>query len=83
MVSRHGEPCGIVPVEPFVSLHEVESPLLDVAKQANLHWIEEARHWEIAQDTGIISKHVESSVNMAQWEFRPGFRGVGIAELSI
>jgi hypothetical protein len=38
---------------------------------------------EVAHDTGNMSKHVESSVNMAQRQFGIGFLGVGIAERSI
>jgi hypothetical protein len=38
---------------------------------------------KVAHDTGIMSKHVESSVNMAQREFGIGWLGVGIAERSM
>jgi len=64
-------------------LHEVENPLLEVMKQANLHCIEEVGLQEVAHDTGYMSEHVESSVNMARQEFGIGFLGVGIAERSI
>jgi hypothetical protein len=38
---------------------------------------------EVAHDTGNMSKHVESSVDMARREFGIGCLGVGIAERSI
>jgi hypothetical protein len=45
--------------------------------------MEEVRLRVIAHNTGNMSKHVESSVNMAQREFGIGCLGVGIAERSI
>jgi hypothetical protein len=66
-----------------VLLHEVENPLLEVVKHADLHCMEEVGLREVAHDTGIMSKHVESSVNMARQEFGIGCLGVGIAERSI
>ena len=83
MVSRHGYPDCIVLVEPFVRLHEVENPLLEVIKHADLHCMEEVGLREVAHDTGNMSKHVESSVNMARREFGIGCLGVGIAEHSM
>jgi len=61
----------------------VENPLLEVAKQADLQWIEEVGLREIAHNTGNMSKHVEFSVNMAQQDFGIRCLGVGIAEPSI
>jgi len=46
-------------------LHEVENPLLEVVKNADLHCMGEVGLREVAHDTGNMSKHVESSVNMA------------------
>jgi hypothetical protein len=47
----------------------VENPLLEVIKHADLHCMEEVGLQEVglqevAHDTGNMSKHVESSVNM-------------------
>jgi len=66
-----------------VRFHAVENPLLEVVKHADLHCMEEVGLWEIANNTGNISKHVESSVTMAQREFGIRCLGVGIAEHSI
>jgi len=66
-----------------VRLHQVENPLLEVIKHADLHCMEEVGLREVAHDTGNMSKHVESSVNMARREFGIGCLGVGIAERSI
>jgi len=66
-----------------VCLHEVENPLLEVVKHADLHCMEEVGLWEVAHNTGNMSKHVESSVDMARQEFGIGCLGVGIAEHSI
>jgi hypothetical protein len=83
VVSRHRLPDCIVLVEPFVRLHEVENPLLEVVKLANLHCMEEVVHREVAEDTGNMSKPIESSVNMVPREFGIGCLGVRIAECSI
>jgi len=64
-------------------LHEVENPLLEVIKHADLHCMEEVGLREVAPDTGNMSKHVESSVNMAQQEFGISCLGVCISERSI
>ena len=58
MVSRHGCPDCIVLVEPFVRLHDVENPLLDVVKHADLLWMEEVGCRKVAHNTGNMSKHV-------------------------
>jgi hypothetical protein len=44
----------------------MENPLLEVVKYANLHCMKEIGLREIAHNTGNMSKHVESSVNMAR-----------------
>jgi len=66
-----------------VLLHEVENPLLEVVKHADLHYMEEVGLREVAHNTGNELKHVESSVNMARRKFCIGCLGVGIAERSI
>jgi len=45
--------------------------------------MEEVGLQEVAHDTGNMSKHVESWVDMAQQEFSIGCLSVGIAERSI
>jgi len=47
-------------------LHEVENPLLEVIKHADLHCMEEVGPREITHNTGNMSKHFQSSVNMAR-----------------
>jgi len=66
VVSRHGYPDCIVLVKPFVHLHDVENPLLEVVKHADLHCMDEVGLQEVAHDTGNLSKHVESSADMAR-----------------
>jgi len=66
-----------------VRLDEVENPILEVVKHADLHCMEEVRLWVVAHDTGYMSKHFESSVDMARREFSIGCLGVGIAEHTI
>jgi hypothetical protein len=66
-----------------MSLHEVKNPLLEVVKQADLHCMKEVGLRKVAHDTGNMSKHIKSSVNMARREFGIGCLGVGIAERSI
>jgi hypothetical protein len=66
-----------------VRLHEVENPLLEVIKHADLHCMEEVGLWEVAHDTGNMSNQIYSSVNMVQQEFGIGCLAVGIAERSI
>jgi len=66
-----------------VRLHEVENPLLEVVKHADLHCVEEVGLREVAHNTGNKSKPVESSVNMVRREFGICCLGVGIAERSI
>jgi hypothetical protein len=83
VVSRHRYPDCIVLVKLFVRHHEVENLLLEMVKHADLHCMEEVWLREVAYDTGNMSKHVESSVDMARREFRIGWLGVGIAERSI
>jgi len=64
-------------------LHEVENPLLEVVKHADLHCMEEVGLREVVHNTGNMSKHLESSVNMARREFGIRCLGVGIAARSI
>jgi len=66
-----------------VRLHEVENALLEVVMHADLHCMKEVGLREVAHNTGNVSKHVESSVNMARQEFRIGCLRVLIAECSI
>jgi hypothetical protein len=47
-------------------LYEVENPLLEVVKHADLHCVEEVGLREVTHNTGNMSKHVEFSVNMTQ-----------------
>jgi len=64
-------------------LHEVENPLLEVVKHADLHCMEEVRLREVAHNTENVSMHVECSVNLVLQKFGIGCLGVGIAEHSI
>ena len=64
-------------------LHEVENTLLEVVKHAYLHCMEEVGLREVTHDTGNMSKHVESLVDMARREFGIGCLGVDIAQRSI
>jgi len=66
-----------------VRLHEVENPLLEMVKHADLQCMEEVGLGEVANYTGNTSKHVESSVDMVRREFGIGCLAVGIAEHSI
>jgi hypothetical protein len=63
-----------------VRLHEVENPLLEVVKHADLPWMEEVEIREVAHDTGNMSNNVQSSVDLVRREFGVGYHGVGIAE---
>jgi hypothetical protein len=63
-------------------LHEVENPLLEVVKHADLHCVEEVGLQEVAHDAGNKSKHVESSVNMARREFSITYLG-GLSHLQL
>ena len=83
MVNRDGYPDCIVLVEPFVRLHALENQLLEVVKNADLHWMEEVGLREVAHNIGNMSKRVESSVDMARRESSIGCLRVGIAEHSI
>ena len=47
-------------------LHEVENTLLAMVKHADLHCMEEVWFWEVAHDTGNMSKHIGSMVNIAR-----------------
>jgi hypothetical protein len=83
VVSRHGSQDCIELVQPFVYLHEVENPLLEVFEHADLHCMEEVGLREGAHDAGNMSKLVESSVNMAQQDFGIGCLGIRSAQSSI
>jgi hypothetical protein len=50
---------------PFVRLHEVDNPPLEVGNHADLNCMEEVGLGEVAQDTGNMSKQVKSLVDMA------------------
>jgi len=69
-------------VEVFARLHQVENTLLAVVMHADLHYMEEVRHREVAHDAGNMSKYIESFVYMARRKFGIGCLGVGIAERS-
>jgi hypothetical protein len=66
-----------------VGLHELENQLLKMVKHSDLHYIEEVRLWVVPDNTGNVSKHVQSSVNIAPREFGIGCLDVGIAEHSM
>jgi len=66
-----------------VRLHEVENPLQEVMKHADMHCMEEVGLREVAHNTGNMLKRVEFSVNMARRELGISCLGVGIAERSI
>jgi len=66
-----------------VRLHEVENPLLELVKHADLHCMEVVRLREVAHNTGNMLKLDASLVNMARREFGIGCLSVGIAEHSI
>jgi hypothetical protein len=83
VVRRHGQSYFIVHVELFVHLHEVENPLLEVVRHADLHCREEARYREGTYDTGNILKHTESSIHPAWQVICIGWVGVVIDQLSI
>jgi len=82
VVSRHGYPDCMVLVKPFVRLHEVENPLLEVVKHTDLHCLDEVGLREVTHKTGNMSRYIESSVNIARLEFGIPCRGVGLAERS-
>jgi len=66
-----------------VSLQVVKDPVLEVVKHTDLHCIKEVGLKDVGHDTGNLSKHVGSSVNMARQEFSITCLGVGIADRSI
>jgi len=63
-----------------MALHEVENPLLEVIKYADLHCMEEVRLWEVTHHSGNMSKHIESSVVMTRRQFGVSVLGAGITE---
>jgi hypothetical protein len=66
-----------------VRLHEVEIPLLEVVRHADLHCMEEVGLREVAHNAGNMSKQVESPVNMVRREFSISCLRIGIAECAI
>jgi hypothetical protein len=66
-----------------VTIREVENPLLEVVTHAVLHCMGEVRLREVTHNTGNMSKHVESLVDIAQPEISIGYLGVGTTERSI
>ena len=64
-------------------LDEVENPLLEVVKRANLYFMEEVGLQEVAHDTGVILKNIAFSVIMAGRQFSIRSLCVGIAERSV
>jgi hypothetical protein len=72
----------IVGVVPLLHLHEGDNLPLEVVKHADLHWMKEVSLKEVAHNSGKMSRHVETSVNMAQREISFGHIGVGIVECS-
>jgi hypothetical protein len=44
----------------------VENPVLEVVKHADLQCLEEVGLWEVAHDPREMSKHIETSVEMAE-----------------
>jgi len=83
MVSRHSKSDCVVHVEPFVRLHQLDNPLAEVVKDAEMHCMEKAGFREVNHDTENMSKHIESSVNMMRLAFGIGCFGVGIAECPV
>jgi len=70
-------------VEPFVCLHELENPLMEVVKHTDLQCMEEVWRWEVPHNPGNMSKLVESWVNMAQQAFGISCFSGGIPERSL
>jgi len=65
-MTRHRKSDCIVLLQPFVRLHEVENPHLEVANHADLHCMEEVGHRKVTHNMDNMSKNVESSENMAR-----------------
>jgi len=63
-----------------VHLHGVNNPLLEVVTNAKFHHIQEVGFREVADNTGNMSKCVESSLDKARLEFIIGCLGVGISQ---
>jgi hypothetical protein len=83
MVSRHRYPDCIALIELLVSQREVDYPLLEVVKHADLQCTEGVLLLGVTQDIGNMSTQVEFSVNMVRQEFGISCLAVGIAERSI
>ena len=83
MVSRNGYPDYIELVELFVCLHEVQNPLLEAVKHAELYCMEEEVGLrEVTHDKGNMSKPIQSLVNTVWQVLGIGSLSVGIAERS-
>jgi hypothetical protein len=61
----------------------VDNQLLEVAKHADQHHLENVGLREVTQDTRDMSKQAQSTELMVQRMFGMGRLGVGIAEHSI
>jgi len=66
-----------------VRIHEVEDPLLEVVKHADLHCVEEVGPRDVAHNTGNGSIQFGSSVNMVGRAFGISGLAVVIAVRSI
>jgi hypothetical protein len=66
-----------------VPLHEVQNPLLEVVKHADLHCTEEVGIRKVVHITENMSTHLESLVNIARQGFGIRCLGVGVAERSL
>jgi len=83
VISRHSNPDCIVLVDPFVSLYKLKNPFLNVVNHADVHYLEKFGLREVAHNSGNMSKHTATLVNIARQEFGTGCLCVGIAERSI
>jgi hypothetical protein len=63
-VSRDGSPDCPGLVELFVHLYEVQNSPLEEFKYINLYLMEEVRLREVTHNTGNVSKHLRSLVNV-------------------
>jgi hypothetical protein len=64
-------------------LHEADNPLVKVGKHSGLHCMEDLGLKEVTNNTGNMSQHVKSSVNMARQDIGIVCLVVRIAEPSI
>jgi hypothetical protein len=61
----------------LVSLDEVENAVLEVVMNGDLYRMDEDRHCKVTHNTGNMSKHVETLVNMGRNVFGISCLGVG------